>query len=66
MPPSRRRARSSRCKCCKTNGRVGAGVYYASDAEADIALGALLFTELENKPEFENDLTAALTNGEYL
>jgi hypothetical protein len=43
------------------DGRVVAGVHYASDAEAGIALGDLLFTELENKPEFENDLTAALT-----
>jgi hypothetical protein len=42
-------------------GRVVAGVHNASDAEAGIALGDLLFTELENKPEFENDLTAALT-----
>jgi acid phosphatase (class A) len=43
------------------DGRVVAGVHYASDAEAGIALGDLLFTELENKPEFENDLTAALS-----
>jgi hypothetical protein len=43
------------------DGRVVAGVHYASDAEAGIASGDLLFTELENKPEFENDLATALT-----
>jgi hypothetical protein len=43
------------------DGRVVAGVHYASDAEAGIASGDLLFPELENKPEFENDLATALT-----
>ncbi|MEY2615757.1 MAG: acid phosphatase [Verrucomicrobiota bacterium] len=41
------------------DGRVVAGVHYASDTEAGIALGDLLFSQLETKPEFENDLTAA-------
>jgi acid phosphatase (class A) len=41
--------------------RVVAGVHYTSDTEAGIALGDLLFTQLETKPEFENDLTAAVT-----
>jgi acid phosphatase (class A) len=41
--------------------RVVAGVHYTSDTEAGIALGDLLFTQLETKPEFENDLTAAAT-----
>jgi acid phosphatase (class A) len=41
------------------DGRVVAGVHYASDTEAGIDLGDLLFTQLETKPEFENDLTAA-------
>jgi acid phosphatase (class A) len=41
--------------------RVVAGVHYASDTEAGIALGDLLFIQLENKAEFESDLTAART-----
>lgn len=41
--------------------RVVAGVHYASDTDAGIALGDLLFTQLGTKPEFENDLTAAAT-----
>jgi acid phosphatase (class A) len=43
------------------DGHVVAGVHYVSDMEAGIVLGDLLFTQLENKPEFENDLTAADT-----
>ncbi len=43
------------------DGRVVAGVHYTSDTEAGIALGDLLFTQLETEPEFENDLTAAAT-----
>jgi len=43
------------------DGRVVAGVHYASDTEAGIALGDLLFTQLETKPEFENDLNVAST-----
>jgi acid phosphatase (class A) len=43
------------------DGRVVAGVHYASDTEAGIALGDLLFAQLETKPEFQNDLTAAGT-----
>src|SRR5580704_12840347 len=43
------------------DGRVVAGVHYTSDTEAGIALGDLLFTQLETKSEFEDDLTAACT-----
>ena len=39
--------------------RVVAGVHYTSDTEAGLALGDLLFTELETRPGFQNDLTAA-------
>jgi acid phosphatase (class A) len=41
--------------------RVIAGVHYPSDTEAGIALGDLLFAQLETTSEFENDLTAAAT-----
>jgi acid phosphatase (class A) len=41
------------------DGRVVAGVHYTSDTEAGIALGDLLFTELESTPKFKSDLTAA-------
>jgi hypothetical protein len=43
------------------DGRVVAGVHYTSDTEAGLALGDLLFTQLETKTEFQNDLTAAAT-----
>jgi acid phosphatase (class A) len=43
------------------DGRVVAGVHYASDTEAGIALGDLLFTELETKSEFQKDLATAAT-----
>jgi hypothetical protein len=43
------------------DGRVVAGVHYTTDTEAGIALGDLLFTQLETEPGFENDLTAAAT-----
>ena len=39
--------------------RVVAGVHYASDTEAGLALGDLLFTELKAKSAFEKDLTKA-------
>ena len=39
--------------------RVVAGVHYASDTEAGLALGDLLFTELKSKSAFEKDLTKA-------
>jgi acid phosphatase (class A) len=39
--------------------RVVAGVHYTSDTEAGLALGDLLFTELETKSAFRKDLTAA-------
>jgi acid phosphatase (class A) len=39
--------------------RVVAGVHYASDTEAGLALGDLLFTELKSKSAFEKDLTTA-------
>ena len=41
------------------DGRIVAGVHYASDTEAGLALGDLLFTQLETKSQFENDLTTA-------
>ena len=39
--------------------RVVAGVHYVSDTEAGLALGDLLFAELEAKPRFQKDLAAA-------
>jgi acid phosphatase (class A) len=42
--------------------RVVAGVHYASDTEAGLALGDLLFTELETKSAFQKDLAAAVAN----
>jgi len=41
------------------DGRVVAGVHYTSDTEAGLALGDLLFTQLETKAEFQKDLSAA-------
>lgn len=41
------------------DGCVVAGVHYASDTEAGLALGDLLFAQLETQPRFQNDLTAA-------
>jgi acid phosphatase (class A) len=41
------------------DGRVIAGVHYASDTEAGLALGDLLFMELETKSTFQKDLAAA-------
>ena len=41
------------------DGRVVAGVHYTSDTEAGLALGDLLFAQLETKTEFQKDLTAA-------
>lgn len=41
------------------DGRVVAGVHYTSDTEAGLALGDLLFTQLESKAEFQKDLSAA-------
>ncbi len=43
------------------DGRVVAGVHYTSDTEAGLALGDLLFAQLETKTEFQKDLTAAAT-----
>lgn len=42
--------------------RVVAGVHYASDTEAGLALGDLLFMELEAKSAFQKDLAAAIAN----
>ena len=42
--------------------RVVAGVHYASDTEAGLALGDLLFTELETKSQFQKDLATAVAN----
>lgn len=39
--------------------RVVAGVHYASDTEAGLTLGDLVFNELKKKGAFEKDLTAA-------
>jgi acid phosphatase (class A) len=39
--------------------RVVAGVHYASDTEAGLTLGDLLFTELKSKGAFEKDLAKA-------
>ena len=39
--------------------RVVAGVHYASDTEAGLTLGDLVFNELKTKGAFEKDLTAA-------
>jgi acid phosphatase (class A) len=39
--------------------RVVAGVHYASDTEAGLTLGDLIFTELKSKGAFEKDLTKA-------
>jgi len=36
-----------------------AGVHYASDTEAGLALGDLLFTELEATDKFRTDLLTA-------
>lgn len=41
------------------DGRVVAAVHYASDTEAGLTLGDLLFTELEAKSKFLQDLSAA-------
>ena len=41
------------------DGRVVAGVHYASDTEAGLALGDLLFMQLETKSAFQKDLAAA-------
>jgi acid phosphatase (class A) len=43
------------------DGRVVAGVHYTSDTEAGLALGDLLFAQLETKIEFQKDLNAAAT-----
>jgi acid phosphatase (class A) len=43
------------------DGRVVAGVHYTSDTEAGLALGDLLFTQLEARPEFQNELAVAAT-----
>src|ERR1700683_5336171 len=40
------------------DGRVVAGVHYTSDTEAGLALGDLVFTQLEAKNEFQRDLHA--------
>ena len=42
------------------DGRVVAGVHYASDTEAGLALGDLLFTEIEAQPQFQKDMNAAV------
>lgn len=42
--------------------RVVAGVHYVSDTEAGLALGDLLFTELETKSVFQGDLAKAVAN----
>jgi acid phosphatase (class A) len=42
--------------------RVVAGVHYASDTEAGLALGDLLFDELESKSAFQKDLATAVAN----
>jgi acid phosphatase (class A) len=41
------------------DGRVVAGVHYASATEAGLALGDLLFMELETKSKFQSDLASA-------
>jgi acid phosphatase (class A) len=41
--------------------RVVAGVHYASDTEAGLALGDLLFTEIEAQPRFQKEMDAAVT-----
>lgn len=41
------------------DGRVAAGVHYASDTEAGQKLGDLIFKELEANPKFKRDLAAA-------
>ena len=43
------------------DGRVVAGVHYASDTEAGLALGDLLFTQIEAQPRFQKDMDAAIT-----
>lgn len=40
--------------------RVVAGVHYASDTEAGLALGDLLLTEIEAQPRFQKDMDAAV------
>jgi len=39
--------------------RVVAGVHYTSDTVAGIALGDLIFTQLQSKPKFRQELSAA-------
>jgi acid phosphatase (class A) len=39
--------------------RVVAGVHYASDTEAGLALGDLLFAQIEAQPQFQKDLREA-------
>jgi hypothetical protein len=39
--------------------RVVAGVHYASDTEAGLALGDLLFAQIETQPRFQKDLKEA-------
>jgi acid phosphatase (class A) len=39
--------------------RVVAGVHYTSDTEAGLALGDLVFAQIETKPRFQNDLKEA-------
>jgi acid phosphatase (class A) len=41
------------------DGRVVAGVHYASDTEAGENLGDLIFAQLEASPKFKADLAAA-------
>jgi hypothetical protein len=41
--------------------RVVAGVHYTSDTEAGLALGDLLFTQIEAQPRFQKDMDAAVT-----
>jgi len=42
--------------------RVVAGVHYASDTEAGLTLGDLLFDEIESKTAFQKDLATAVAN----
>jgi acid phosphatase (class A) len=43
------------------DGRVVAGVHYTSDTEAGLALGDLLFTQIEAQSRFQKDMDAAVT-----
>jgi NAD(P)H dehydrogenase (quinone) len=52
------------CAQVLADGRVVAGVHYTSDTEAGLALGDLLFAQLETKTEFQKDLTAAATKNQ--